>query len=331
VPAIGKMSGMASSFGVRHPWLSFIARRLARFVVSMAIVVTASFAMVHALPGDPVRSALGLKASPAVVNATREQLGLNKPLWEQYVDYVRNLAHLNLGTSLDTQNSVRDMMAQLVPATVKLGVLAFVVCILLAIPLGMAVGVLTRDGRGRGLHLGFGTMTGLALSVPDYLLSVGLVFTFAVSVAVFPVAGMAGPSSFVLPVAALVAAPAAYLARIVRAETHRVLQEDYMLTARAKRLPDRVLYVRHAFPNILTPTLTVSGLILSSLLAGTVLVENVFAWPGVGAELVHSVLVNDYPVVQAVALFFGSGVLLINLAVDVVIAVVDPRSTIRES
>jgi len=315
----------------QHPWLDFAVRRLARFVVSMFIVGTAAFAMVHALPGDPVRSALGLQASPAVVNATREQLGLNDPLWQQYVDYLGRLVRFDLGTSLDTQTPVRAVMAQLVPATVRLGVTSFLVCVLVAIPAGMLVGIRTRDGRGRKLHLGFGGTTGLALSIPDYLLAVGLVFVFSVSLKALPVAGMSGPASYILPVLSLVIGPIAYLARIVRAETQRVLREEYMLTARAKRLPPRLVYLRHALPNILTPTLTVSGMILASLLAGTVLVETVFAWPGIGAELVHSVLVKDFPVVQAVALFFGGGVLLINLVVDVAIAIVDPRSTIRES
>jgi peptide/nickel transport system permease protein len=313
------------SFGARHPWLVFLVRRLGRFVLSMAVVVTASFAMVHALPGDPVRAALGLRASPETVNATRERLGLNDPLWQQYLDYVGNLLHGDLGVSLDTQTPVREIMAQLVPATVKLGLAAFVVCIVVAIPVGLLIGIATREGRGRSVHLGFGGITGLALSVPDYLLAVGLVFVFAVSTTVFPVAGMDGAVSYVLPVTALVVGPIAYLARIVRAETQRVLGEDYIRTARAKRLPARLVYLRHALPNTLTPTLTVSGMILASMLAGTVLVENVFAWPGVGAELVQSVLVKDYPVVQAVALFFGAGVLLINLVVDIAISVFDPR------
>lgn len=319
------------SFHARHPWLAFLVRRLGRFVLSMAVVVTASFAMVHALPGDPVRAALGLRATPETVNSTRERLGLNDPIWRQFLDYVANLFHGDLGVSLDTDTPVREMMAQLVPATVKLGVTAFLVCIVVAIPAGLLIGIATRDGRGRSVHLGFGGATGLALSIPDYLLAVGLVFVFAVSRTVFPVAGMDGPASYVLPVTALALGPIAYLARIVRAETQRVLGEDYIRTARAKRLPARLVYQRHVLPNTLTPTLTVSGMILASMLAGTVLVENVFNWPGIGAELVHSVLVKDYPVVQAVALFFGAGVLLINLVIDIAIAVVDPRSTIKES
>jgi ABC-type dipeptide/oligopeptide/nickel transport system permease component len=314
-----------------HPWLAFLGRRLTRFLVSVAILVTACFAMVHALPGDPVRDALGLKTPANVVAAERHKLGLDASLWHQYWHYVHNLFTLNLGTSLVSGTSVNSIMSQHLPATIVLALIAFAVALIVSIPVGMVIGVLTREHRGRRTHLGFGSMTGVLLSVPDYVLSVLLVYIFAVSWHVFPVAGRSGADSYVLPVIALSAGPIAYLARIVRAETQRVLAEEYMLTARAKRLPARLIYLRHALPNILTATLTVSGLILSSLLAGTVLVETVFAWPGIGNELVQSVLATDFPVVQAAALFFGSAVLLINLAVDIAIAVVDPRSTIRES
>lgn len=314
-----------------HPWLRFLIRRLTRFAVSMVVLVTACFAMVHALPGDPVRAGLGINTPAPVIAAMRHRLGLDQSLWHQYIQYIHALVRGDFGVSLVSDSPVSQTMSQLLPATIELGSAAFVLTVLVSIPLGVVMGVATGDGKSKRLHLGFGSLTGLLLSVPDYVLSVALVFIFAVSLHVFPVAGRAGPSSFVLPVTALAAGPVAYLARIVRAETQRVLGEEYMLTARSKRLPARLYYGRHALPNILTATLTVSGLILTSLLAGTVLVENIFAWPGIGHELVQSVLATDFPVVQATALFFGSAVLLINLAVDVVIAVVDPRSTIKET
>jgi ABC-type dipeptide/oligopeptide/nickel transport system permease component len=314
-----------------NPRAVFLARRLTRFVVSMFILVTATFGMAHALPGDPVRAALGIKAPAGIVAATRRRLGLDQPLWQQYVNYLHHLVTGQLGTSLTTGLPVGELLAQLIPPTAELALGAFAVTIAVSIPLGMAVGIATRDGKGRRVHLGFGFGTGIFLSVPDFLLGVGLVFVFAVTLHALPVAGQAGPLSYVLPIVALAAGPTALLARIVRAETQRVLGEEYMRTARAKRLPARLIYLRHAFPNILTATLTVSGLILSSLLAGTVLVETVFAWPGIGAQLVQSVLNKDFPMVQATALFFGSAVLLINLAVDVVIGMVDPASTIKET
>lgn len=134
-----------------------------------------------------------------------------------------------------------------------------------------------------------------------------------------------------LPVVALAAGPAAVLARLVRVEMLAVLRADYIRTARAKRLPSWLVYLRHALPNALTSTLTLGGLLLSAMVAGTVLVENVFAWPGLGSTIVQSILAKDYPVVQGVVLVYGLGVLLVNLAVDVALALLDPRSTIRES
>jgi peptide/nickel transport system permease protein len=168
-------------------------------------------------------------------------------------------------------------------------------------------------------------------AIPEFLLAVGLVYVFGVHLGWVPVAGRSGPDSYVLPVVSLAVGPAAVLARIVRVETLAVLQADYIRTARAKRLPDRLIYLRHALPNALTATLTMAGLLLSSMVAGTVLVENVFAWPGLGSTIVGSILAKDYPVVQGVVLVYGAGVLVVNLAVDVALGLLDPRSTIKES
>ena len=209
--------------------------------------------------------------------------------------------------------------------------LAFLVVVLVAVPLGMLAAVGTRDGRRPRLEVGFSAVTGLFSVIPEFLLAVALVVVFSVRMGVLPAAGRDGASSYVLPVTALAIGPIAALARIVRVETLRVLGEEYMRTARAKRLPARLYYLRHALPNLLTATLTISGLLLSGLLAGTVLVENVFAWPGLGNELAQSVPAKNYPMVQGLALVYGGGVLLINLVVDVLLALVDPRSTIRET
>lgn len=315
---------------VPRSWLTFLFRRVGQFLISALILLTAVFAMVHAIPGDPVRNALGSKAPPEVVAAARQRLGLDEPLWRQYVDYLHGLLTGDLGNSLITGLPVRTLMTRQMPATVELAVAAFVLAVVVAVPLGMFIGIVTRDDKARPVHLTFAGITGVFSCIPDFLLAVGLVFVFAVSFNVLPVAGRTDPQSYLLPVISLAAGPAALLARIVRVETQRVLGEEYMRTARSKRLPARVLYLRHALPNLLTAALTVSGLALSALLAGTVLVETIFAWPGAGGQLVQSVLAKDFPVVQAMALFFGGAVLLINLVVDIVIAIVDPRSVIKE-
>lgn len=315
---------------ISHPWVAFLIRRLGQFVVAMFLLATAVFGMVHAIPGDPVRNALGIKAPPSSVAIKRHELGLDRGLWSQYVTYLHDVVRGRFGESLISGVPVRSMLAQQLPATISLAVSAFLVAIMVAIPLGMLIGIATSNGRRRAVHVGFASSTGVFSVVPDFVLGVMLQFLFAVSLKALPVAGRGGFESYVLPVIALATGPAALLARIVRVETQRVLGEEYMRTARAKRLPWRLMYLRHAFPNLLTATLTVSGLILSGLLAGTVLVEQIYAWPGVGAQLVSSTLAKDFPVVEVLALFFGGAVLLINLSVDITIAVIDPRSVIKE-
>jgi peptide/nickel transport system permease protein len=212
-----------------------------------------------------------------------------------------------------------------------LAIVAFLVAVLVAVPVGLVVGVLTRGGRRRRTELAFTSTSVVLAAIPEFLLAVGLVYLFSVKLGWLPVAGRSTPASYVLPVLALAIGPAAVLARIGRVELLAVLQTDYLRTARAKRLPAPLIYLRHALPNALTATLTVCGLLLGGLVAGTVLVENVFGWPGLGSTIVASILAKDYPTVQGVVLVYGVGVLLVNLAVDVALALLDPRSTIRES
>jgi peptide/nickel transport system permease protein len=265
------------------------------------------------------------------VAARRQQLGLDLPLWQQYGRYIRGLASGDLGQSMGSDLPVAQIIGERLPETVRLALLAFGVVMLVAIPLGLAMAVLTNGGRHRGAELGFTAGTGVFAAVPEFLLAVGLVVVFAVGLRVLPVAGRAGPASYILPVLALAIGPAAALARIVRVEALTVLGTDYLRTARAKRLPPRLLYLRHALPNLLTSTLTIGGLLLTGLIAGSILVETVFAWPGLGSTIVQSILAKDYPLVQGIVLTYGFAVLLVNLLVDILLGVLDPRSTIRES
>ena len=321
--------GLLARF-LSNPWTRFAARRLGRLLVSLWVLITASFLMIHLIPGDPVRGALGPTAPPALVASTREALGLNDPLAVQYVDHLRALLSGDLGTSMISKLPVSDIIAQRLPATMALAVLAFLVAVSVAVPLGVAMGVLTRRGRRRRTELGF-TATSVVLgTVPDIIVGVVLVYIFAVKLGWVPVAGRSGPDSYILPVLALAIGPAVILARIIRVEMITVLEADFVRTARAKRLPSWVIYLGHAFPNALTASLTIAGLLLSSLVAATVLVENVFAWPGLGGTIVQSILNKDYMVAQATVLVYGTFVLLVNLAVDVILALLDPRSLIRQ-
>ena len=314
-----------------NPWLRFAVRRGGRLLVSLWVLITASFLMIHLIPGDPVRAALGPTAPAALVAARRESLGLNDPLWQQYLHYLGNLFGGRLGVSMSSGLPVSKVIGDRLPATLEIAGYAFLLALAVAVPVGVGVAVLTRGGRHRHAELAFTTTSVVLAAIPEFLIAVALVFVFGVSLGWAPVAGRSGPESYVLPVVALAAGPAAVLARLVRVEMLAVLRADHIRTARAKRLPSWRVYLRHALPNALTSALTLGGLLLSAMVAGTVLVENVFAWPGLGSTIVQSILAKDYPVVQGVVLVYGLGVLLVNLAVDVALALLDPRSTIRES
>lgn len=328
-PATGLGAGPATRWW-EQPWVRFAARRALRLLVSAWVLVTASFAMIHLIPGDPVRGALGPTAPADLVEARRTALGLDDPILTQYGHYLQGLFTGDLGTSLISQLPVADVVGQRLPATLALAVLAFLASVAVAIPLGTALGVLTRRGHGRRTELAFTTTSVVVATIPDFLIGVALVYVFGVNLGWLPVAGNGTTDAYVLPVIALALGPAAILARIVRVEMVSVLEADYIRTARAKRLPARRIHLGHALPNALTAALTVGGLLLGSMVAGTVLVENVFAWPGLGSTIVSSILNKDYPVVQAIVLVYGVGVLLVNTAVDVTLALLDPRSMIRE-
>lgn len=315
---------------VDNAWVRFAVRRTGRLLLSTWVVITTAFMMIHLIPGDPVRAALGATAPLELVNARREALGLNDPLWLQYVHYLRDLSAGRTGTSMVSGLPVSQVIGDRLPATIELAISAFLLAAALSVPAGLVMAVLTRGGRRRPGELTFTSTSVVLAAIPSFLVAVGLVWLFSVQLGWVPVAGRAGPGSYILPVVALAVGPAAVLARILRVETLAVLQADYIRTARAKRLPQRLIYLRHALPNSLTATITLGGLLLSELVAGTVLVENVFAWPGLGSTIVQSILSKDYPVVQGIVLVYGLGVLLVNLAVDIALALLDPRSTIRE-
>ncbi|MEU4017349.1 ABC transporter permease [Microbacterium sp. NPDC028030] len=314
-----------------NPWVSFLVRRGGQFVLSVWVLVTAAFLMIHLVPGDPVRAALGLNAPAELVEAKRAALGLDQPLIVQYFRYIGGLFTGDMGSSMITSQPVSEIISTRLPATLQLALLAVLLVLLVSVPLGVTMAVATRGGRRRGLELAFAAGSVILAAIPEFLLAVGLVYVFAVSLGWFPVAGNTAPFALVLPVVALAVGPIAVFSRIIRVEVLSVLGQDFIRTARAKRLAPHRIYSRHALPNAMTATLTLTGLLLTGMVAGTVLVENVFAWPGLGTMIVQSILTKDYSVVQGIVLVYGIGVLLVNLVIDVILALLDPRSTIREA
>jgi peptide/nickel transport system permease protein len=313
-----------------HPRLAFTLRRGTRFIASLAVLVTAAFAMIHLVPGDPVRDLLGASATQAQVDQTRALLGLDRSLPGQYLHYLGGLLSGNFGTSISEREPVRAVLGQRFPATLSLAGLAIAATIGVGVPAGLAAGVFAREHRHRRTDLAFVSATSLLSVLPEFLLAVALVYVLGVSLHGLPVAGRGAADSYLLPVISLAAAPTAMIARLVRVETMRSLQEDYVRTARSKQLPPLTIYLRHVLPNAATAALTTAGLLFGGLIAGTVVVENVFAWPGIGATMVSSITGKDYSLVQGIVLVYGALILTVNLLVDVALAAIDPRSRIAE-
>lgn len=313
-----------------NPWIPFLMRRVASFAVSLWVIVTLVFFMARSLSGDAVIASAGLDASPEYIAAKRAELGLDASLLEQYATFMSRLPTLNFGDSIALRANPLEVISERIPYTLQLGLLAFMLSVLIAVPLGMAVAA-KAHGRGRSGSSVFHAVTGFIVAIPDFLLAVGLISLFAITLRILPPAGGDGPDAFVLPVITLSVGLTATLSRLVATETGRVLDEEYVRTARSMRLPTSSMYVRHVLPNVLTAVLTSAGLVLASLLGGTLITETVFGWPGIGALTIDSILQRDYPMLQSVVAVVAAISLLVTLLVDLLVAKLDPRSLILGS
>lgn len=328
----------------------FLARRLGLVLVTFFGITVFAFALIHLIPGDPVMLMFGERnVDPAQLDQLRAQLGLDRPLIVQYGLYVWHALHGDLGTSLATHDSVMDEFLTHFPATVELAVSAMLIAVLVGVPAGIVAAL------RRGSTTDYSVM-GLALagySMPIFWWAILLILLFSVTLGLTPVSGRIGItydvapatgfmlidsllsddsgafrsalSHLVLPAIALGTIPLAVIARMTRSAMLEVLNEDYVRTARAKGLSPLRVVGLHALRNALIPVITVVGLQVGSLFGGAVLTETIFAWPGVGSWLIHGIARRDYPVLQGGILMVASIVILVNLTVDVLTGIVNPR------
>jgi peptide/nickel transport system permease protein len=296
-----------------------LVRQTARLTLHLLCLAVGLFLLTRLLGGDPVRASLGPTAPAELVAQRRAELHLDQPVVKQLGLYLQDLAHLDLGRSIASGQPIGEKLTPRIANSVELG-LAALPLVALGATLGVAAAALTRNGRRRMLERLFAGGTGFFTAVPEFLLAAALIYGFAITLRWFPTAGHTDWRSLILPALALGLGPAALLARVTHVETRRVLAERYILTARSKHLPPALLYGRHVLPNLLSAALGVGGMIAASLLGGAVLVENVFAWPGLGSGLVAAITVRDYPIVQAIGLLLGSLVMILNTLVDIALA-----------
>jgi peptide/nickel transport system permease protein len=305
-------------------WATFLARRLLGALCVVGVLVVLTFAIVRLVPGDPARNVAGLTASPAALAATRHRLGLDKSLFDQFTSYVSGLLRGDLGSSFQDGEPISRVLRDRLPSTFELALASLVVVLIGGIALGMLTAGFAR--RNRLVDHGITTVTSLGGAAPEYVTGTILVLIFGVKLGLLPVAQNTGPESAILPVCAVAVAPTCVLIRIMRREVLRTLGKEYIVTARSKHLPRWRLYLFHVLPNASTAALTVGGLLLAGLLGGTVTVEAVFAWPGLGTAVVQAIKTDNYPVIQGVVLVLGMAATVITLAVDILLAAIDPRT-----
>jgi len=301
--------------------LQQLSARIGAALVVMLGVCTLVFLLIHLVPGDPVEAMLGETARAADREAMRAALGLDTPLWQQYIAYIDGLLQLDLGASLREQRPVTVILADRLPATLILAAASLALAVVIAVPLG----VLAARYHRRGLDLFAMSFSLLGIAIPNFWLGPLLILVFSIWLGWTPVSGMEHPLSLVLPAATLGTGLAAVLARMVRSAVLEVLAEDYVRTARAKGLSEYAVLRRHALRNAWLPVLTLLGLQLGALLGGAVITETVFAWPGIGSLLVEAIQARDFPVVQGAVLLIAALYVLVNTLTDLAYAVIDPR------
>jgi peptide/nickel transport system permease protein len=314
-----------------HVWVRFLARRLLRLAGVVVALVIATFLMVQLIPGDPVRNSVGLDTPSARVEAIRHEQGLDRPLLQQFTGYVGRLLHGDMGRNFTTQQPVKDLVTQRLGTSLELAGTALAFVLFFGVAIGMLAAALTKEGRRPRLEVLFTGTSSVLGAIPDYLMATILAFVFAVQFRLLPVAGAASASALVLPALAVGIHATATLSRVVRVESLNVLAQDYIRTARSDRLPWLTVYARHVLPNVLTAALALAGLIFASVLGGAIVVENVFARPGLGTAIVTAVIAKDYPTIQGITLVLGILVVSINTVVDFVLALLDPRSLARHA
>ncbi len=304
---------------------AYVARRLAVAAVTLWFVATAVFFVAQVLPGDPVEIQLGEGSLPGEAAALRHRLGLDRPLGERYAVFLAGALHGSLGSSLRSGRPVGALVGAAWPATLELGAASLLVGLAIALPLG----VLAATRRGRIADTAARWAALLGVSVPGLWLGPMLILLAAVRLDLLPVGGRHGWASVVLPALTLGAPLAGLVARLVRTTLAEELGKPYVLAARARGVGRTRVVLEHGLRNALLPLLTVVGLQAGSLLAGAVITETVFAWPGVGRLLVDAIRARDYPVLQGAVLAIAASYVAVNLLTDLAYGWADPRARAR--
>ena len=300
---------------------SYLLRRLWQSALTLVGVSLLVFVILRVIPGDPAKMLLPEGAPHSAIEELNRELGLREPIWVQYGIFVRSVVRGDFGQSFQYRAPALRVVVERVPATIQLALTAMVLTVLV----GVSIGVLAAVRRGTGYDYAGTVLAVLGQSLPNFWLGIMLVLLFGVTLRWLPTSGFQGWQYLVLPSITLAAFPTALVARLTRSSLLEILSQEYIRTGRAKGLAEPAVILRHALRNATIPLLTLIGLQIGTLLGGAVITESVFAWPGMGKLVVDAIFFRDFPVVQTVLILSATIFVAINLVVDVLYTVLDPR------
>lgn len=304
---------------------SYLIKRLANAVLVLWVVTTVTFFLMHAIPGGPFDQEKSLP--PAVKANVEARYNLHAPLMEQYTDYLSNVVQGDLGPSFKYPGrTVNEIIADSFPVSCELGIESILLALVIGIPAGVWAAISRNGWQDRLINLG----TTLGIAVPGFVLAALMVHIFAMKLGWFPAAMWDGPANRVLPALALAAMPMAFTTRLTRSSMLDVLGQDYIKTARAKGLSRATVMFKHALPNAIMPVVTYLGPMTASILTGSFVIESIFAIPGIGSYFVTSIYNRDYTVILGITIFFSALIILMNMLVDMVYPLLDPRIKLGE-
>lgn len=301
----------------------YLLQRFLLLLPTLFGALTLVFFLIHLVPGDPVEVMLGETASAADKDELRRSLALDQPLTVQYRSFLTGLMRGDLGRSLYEQSGVADLIRRRLPATIELTLCAMIIAVMISFPLAILAAIKKGSGIDRGALL----FSLLGLSLPNFWLGPLLMIVFSIQLGWTPVSGRGGLAHLLLPSVTLGMGMAAILTRILRGSLLQVIHEDYVRTARAKGISEKQVWLKHTLRNALLSVVTIMSLQFGSLLAGSIITETVFSWPGIGRLTVQAIQTRDYPLVQGCVLVIAVSYLLVNLLTDIFYRLVDPRVT----
>lgn len=303
----------------------YIFKRLVIGVATLFALATITFFLMHIIPGSPFAGEMS-KLPAAVKEKLIEGYGLDKPIWEQFIAYLKNAMTGDFGTSLNRKGKlVTDIIMRGIGPTAQLGAVAFII----AMTVGITMGTVAAFSKQKWVSTAVAFIATVGISVPSFLLALLMMLLFGVILRWLPIMGLDSWTSFIMPGVALSLGPIAMISRLVRTSLLDVMRQDYMVLARSKGTSELGVIVKHALKNALVPVVTYAGPLIATLLTGSFVIESLFSIPGIGAEFVNSVSNRDYTLIMALTIFYGAFIILANLITDLVTAAIDPRIRLK--